>query len=140
MDEEFTKYETARILGARALQVAMDAPILLKISKEELEKLKYNPLKIAELEFNADVLPITVKRPMPHKKEAKIKRTVEEKEKEEKEKEGKEKPETTEEKEVEKKEESEEKEIQEEGEIMELVKPEDEIEEEEEEAGGEEGI
>lgn len=112
---KFTKYETARILGARALQVSMDAPLLLKISKEELEQINFDPLKIAELEFNANVLPITVKRPFPRKIETGLKR----------------------EKEVEKKveeevEEKEEKEIKEEGEIMELVKPEEEVEEEEE--------
>ena len=37
--ENFTKYEIARIIGARALQIAMDAPIILKISEEELKKL-----------------------------------------------------------------------------------------------------
>ncbi|MCK4552903.1 DNA-directed RNA polymerase subunit omega, partial [Candidatus Pacearchaeota archaeon] len=30
--KQFTKYETARILGARALQIAMNAPLLIKIS------------------------------------------------------------------------------------------------------------
>jgi len=30
--KDFTKYEIARILGARALQVSMDAPLLIKIS------------------------------------------------------------------------------------------------------------
>lgn len=34
LHETFTKYEIARIIGARALQIAMDAPILLKITKE----------------------------------------------------------------------------------------------------------
>lgn len=62
---KFTKYEIARILGARALQVSMNAPILIKLSKEELEALNYDPLKIAELEFFEGILPITVKRPMP---------------------------------------------------------------------------
>ena len=36
--EEFTKYEKARVLGARALQIAMNAPLLIKIEKEDLEK------------------------------------------------------------------------------------------------------
>ena len=62
---KFTKYEVARILGARALQVSMNAPILIKLSKEEMEALNYDPLKIAELEFFEGILPITVKRPMP---------------------------------------------------------------------------
>ena len=123
--ENFTKYEIARILGARALQVAMDAPLLLKISEEKLEEMRYDPLKIAELEFNAGVLPITVKRPMPKKIETELKR---EKEIEKKKEEG------------EDLEEKEEKEIKETGEIMELAKPEDEAEEEAEEASAEEEV
>jgi len=125
MQNQFTKYEIARILGARALQIAMDAPLLIKIDKEKLESVKYDPLRIAEIEFNSGVLPITVKRPMPKKVESKLKREVEEK------KEEGEKTEKTEDKEVEKKEEEEEKTVEEEGEIMELVTPEDELEGEE---------
>ncbi|MBT4540129.1 DNA-directed RNA polymerase subunit K [Candidatus Woesearchaeota archaeon] len=60
---KLTKYEKARILGARALQISMGAPFLLKISKKELEDLKYNPIAIAKKEFEADVLPIEVRRP-----------------------------------------------------------------------------
>ena len=70
MEEEplqLTKYETARILGARALQLSMNAPILLTISKEKLEDINHDPLKIAEIEFEAKVLPITVKRPLPER-------------------------------------------------------------------------
>jgi DNA-directed RNA polymerase subunit K len=61
----FTKYEKARILGSRALQVSMGAPYLIKISKKQLEELKYNPLDIAKLEYDAGVIPITVIRPLP---------------------------------------------------------------------------
>jgi DNA-directed RNA polymerase subunit K/omega len=70
---QFTKYEQARILGSRALQVSMGAPYLIKISKKRLEELKYNPLEIAKLEFEAGVIPITVIRPLPQieEKEAK---------------------------------------------------------------------
>ena len=77
--EEFTRYEIARILGARALQITMDAPILLKISKEEIEEMKYDSLKIAEKEFNAGILPISVKRPLPGKVEEKLQAIKEEK-------------------------------------------------------------
>jgi DNA-directed RNA polymerase subunit K len=63
----YSKYEIARIIAARALQLSMNAPILIKISKEELEKINYDVIKIAEMEFNAGVLPITVKRPLPPK-------------------------------------------------------------------------
>ena len=34
LQDKFTRYEIARILGARSLQLAMDAPILLKLSPE----------------------------------------------------------------------------------------------------------
>ena len=61
--EEYSKYEKARIIGARALQIAMGAPFLLKLTKKDLEKLKYNTLEIAKLEFEKDVLPITIRRP-----------------------------------------------------------------------------
>lgn len=70
--QEFTKYEIARILGARALQVSMDAPLLMKISEEELREMKYDAIKIAEKEFYSDVLPISVKRPMPKKAKDKL--------------------------------------------------------------------
>ena len=70
--EDFTRYEVARILGARALQISMDAPLLLKISDEELKGMRYDAIKIAEKEFNAKVLPISVKRPMPRRLQEKI--------------------------------------------------------------------
>ncbi len=118
MSEEFTKYEKARILGARALQIAMNAPILIKLNGEDLEKIRYDSLKIAEIEFNSGVLPITVKRPFPKKKEAELKRI---------------KPKKISDKETEEKGGSEE-EIAKESEMMELATPED------EESGEEESI
>ena len=77
--EIFTKYEIARIVGARALQIAMDAPLLLKISKERLEQMRYDPLKIAQAEFDEDVLPISVHRPLPPKRIGKLQQVREEK-------------------------------------------------------------
>src|SRR3989338_4010107 len=65
MENKFTKYETARIIGARALQIAMDAPLLLKISKEELKEMRFDALRIAEKEFKEGVLPISISRPTP---------------------------------------------------------------------------
>ena len=73
LQEKFTKYEIARILGARSLQLAMDAPVLLKLSKEEEDKLNYDSLKIAEKELESGVLPITVRRPLPKKSEKTVK-------------------------------------------------------------------
>ena len=112
--EEFTKYEVARIIGARALQIAMNAPLLIKMNKEDLEKVKYDSLKIAEIEFESGVLPISVKKPFPQKKEGKLKRIKEQKISDEK---------------IEEKESKEEEEIAKEGEIMEIVNPADEQEE-----------
>ncbi|MDE1848973.1 MAG: DNA-directed RNA polymerase subunit K [Nanoarchaeota archaeon] len=121
---QFSRYEISRILGARALQIAMNAPLLVKISKDELEKVHYDPLKIAEMEFDSGILPISVKRPLPAKREDKLRR-VKEKISDDR---------------VEHGEHSEESEIEKEGEIMELATPEDEMEDagEEESAGGEE--
>jgi DNA-directed RNA polymerase subunit K len=70
--EKFTKYEIARIIGARALQIAMDAPILLKLSEDELKALDYDAIKIAEKELDEDALPIAIHRPIPKKGEDKI--------------------------------------------------------------------
>ena len=62
---ECTKYEKARIIGARSLQLSMGAPFMIELSKKDLEKLKYSTLEIAKLEFKKGVIPITVKRPYP---------------------------------------------------------------------------
>lgn len=64
---EFTKYEQARILGSRALQIAMGAPFLVKLSKKELESMHYSSLEIAKKELEAGLIPITIKRPLPMK-------------------------------------------------------------------------
>lgn len=58
-----TKYEKARIIGSRSLQIAMGAPLQIKISPEELAKIKYSPIKLAIREYDAGVIPITIKRP-----------------------------------------------------------------------------
>jgi DNA-directed RNA polymerase subunit K len=113
--DNFTKYERARILGARALQISMNAPLLIKIEKEDLEKINYDALKIAEVELNSDILPISIKRPFPLKKEEKLRRVA-----------GKAVSDTR----NQNRETTEETDISEGGEIMELATPEDEVEEE----------
>ena len=117
MEQELTKYERARILGARALQIAMNAPLLIKINDKDLEKINFDALKIAEIELESNILPISVKKPLPKKKEEKLKRT---------------KSKEINDKEKEKIEAEEEKEIGEESEIMKLANPEEEMEESEE--------
>ena len=65
----YTKYEKARLLGARALQLSMGAPINVDIPKKKLEEIRYNPLEIAKLEFDAGKIPIEIKREVAQKKE-----------------------------------------------------------------------
>ncbi|TAN34561.1 MAG: DNA-directed RNA polymerase subunit K [Candidatus Methanoperedens sp.] len=52
---KFTRYERARIIGARALQISMGAPVLIEVNKKE-------PIDIAYMELEKGVIPITVKR------------------------------------------------------------------------------
>ena len=55
---EYTRFEKARIIGARALQISMGAPsTLVKIPKEVID-----PVEIAMLEFDEGAIPITVRR------------------------------------------------------------------------------
>jgi DNA-directed RNA polymerase subunit K/omega len=116
---DFTHYERARILGARALQIAMNAPLLIKIDKEDLEEVNYDALKIAEIELNSNILPISIRKPFPGRKDGALRRVADVKMSDEKTK---------------ALEEEEEKEIQEDGEIMALANPDDEREESEEKA------
>lgn len=65
---EYTKYEKARMIGSRALQISMGAPFTLKLKQEDLEAIRFNPVEIAKMEYTKDALPITVRRPMPKTK------------------------------------------------------------------------
>jgi DNA-directed RNA polymerase subunit K len=53
---EYHRFEKARIIGARALQIKMGAPVLVKVNQD------LSALDIAKNEFEKDVIPITVKR------------------------------------------------------------------------------
>ena len=63
--ERLTKYEKARMIGSRALQIAMGAPFMVKMSEKDLEDIGYNPIEIAKKELDADALPLSVKRMPP---------------------------------------------------------------------------
>ena len=54
---EYTRFELARIIGARGLQISMGAPILIEVPVGMID-----PIDIAMREFKLDLLPITVKR------------------------------------------------------------------------------
>lgn len=57
---KLTRFEKARICGARALQIAMGAPILIEVN----ENLK-NPIDIALEELRRGILPMTIRRTLP---------------------------------------------------------------------------
>lgn len=63
--EGYTKYEHARIIGARALQISMGSPMLISLTDEDLKKIGYSTVEIAKLEFKQGLIPIIVKRPLP---------------------------------------------------------------------------
>ncbi|KAF9966412.1 DNA-directed RNA polymerases I II and III subunit RPABC2 [Modicella reniformis] len=54
-----TKYERARILGARALQISMNAPVLVDLEGET------DSLNIAMRELNNRMIPLVVRRYLP---------------------------------------------------------------------------
>lgn len=55
-----TRFERARIVGARALQIAMGAPMLIEPSDTSV-----NPIDIALQELESGMLPITIRRTLP---------------------------------------------------------------------------
>ncbi|MHA1591267.1 MAG: DNA-directed RNA polymerase subunit K [Candidatus Heimdallarchaeaceae archaeon] len=61
--DRLTRFERARIVGARALQLSMGAPVLLPLENFENK----SPLIIAEMELRAKVLPLSIRRTQPNK-------------------------------------------------------------------------
>ena len=55
MRDKHTRFERARIIGARALQIARGAPILIRTKEKDA-------VKIAEEEYAKDKIPLAVKR------------------------------------------------------------------------------
>ncbi|CAH9141380.1 unnamed protein product [Cuscuta epithymum] len=54
-----TKYERARILGTRALQISMNAPVMVDLEGES------DPLEIAMKELRERKIPFTIRRYLP---------------------------------------------------------------------------
>lgn len=54
-----TKYEKARILGTRALQISMNAPVLVELEGES------DPLAIAMKELSQKKIPLMIRRYLP---------------------------------------------------------------------------
>ncbi len=63
--DRLTRFEFARLIGARALQIALGAPVLVKSDLKD-------PAELARLEFKNKILPITVKRRLPSGEEMTI--------------------------------------------------------------------
>jgi len=53
--EHYTRYEKARIIGARSLQISMGAPVLI-------DDMNTDSLYLAKKEYTLGIIPITVKR------------------------------------------------------------------------------
>ena len=58
--DRLTRFEVARIIGARALQIALGAPVLVKVKQD-----KFDPTSLAEEEFKANRIPMTIRRTLP---------------------------------------------------------------------------
>ena len=54
---KYTRFERARIIGARALQISLGAPVLVDVSEATID-----PIEIAISEYDKGVVPMTVKR------------------------------------------------------------------------------
>ncbi len=67
-----TRFEVARLVGARSLQISLGAPVLVK-SEES------SPIKISKQEFKERMIPITIKRKLPSGEEmvVEIKKAIE---------------------------------------------------------------
>lgn len=57
MQQTHNRFERARIIGARALQISMGAPVIIA------EGSLIDPVRVAEAEYAAGVIPVTVQRP-----------------------------------------------------------------------------
>jgi len=57
---KLTRFERARVVGARALQVSMGAPVLL-----DLDSATRSPTTIALMELRENVLPMSIRRRLP---------------------------------------------------------------------------
>lgn len=58
--KKLTRFEKARVIGARALQISMGAPVLVDTSRSSK-----SPIDIALMELEEGVLPISIRRTLP---------------------------------------------------------------------------
>ena len=58
-EDILTRFEVARIISARALQIALGAPVLVKSDKTDA-------IELAKEEFRRKIVPITIRRTLPN--------------------------------------------------------------------------
>lgn len=58
--KKYTRFEKARIIGARSIQIELGAPVLVDVPEDMTD-----PIDIANLEFEKDAVPMTVVRRYP---------------------------------------------------------------------------
>ncbi len=58
-----TRYERARVVGARALQVSQGAPVLIDVDADD-----FRPIEVAKMELKSRVLPVGMQRRIPNGK------------------------------------------------------------------------
>ena len=54
----YSRFEKARVIGARALQISMGAPVLVEVPENTI-----NAIDIAVLEYESGVLPLITRPP-----------------------------------------------------------------------------
>lgn len=55
-----TKYEKARIIGTRAVQISRNSPVLVDLGNDDID-----PILIAEKELNEKKIPFVIRRYLP---------------------------------------------------------------------------
>jgi DNA-directed RNA polymerase subunit K len=58
--DKLTRFEVARLIGARSLQIALGAPVLVENPENP------SSIEIAQAEFRAKMIPMTIKRELPN--------------------------------------------------------------------------
>ena len=58
-EDRLTRFEVARIISARALQIALGAPVLVKSDKTDA-------IELAKEEFRKKMVPVTIRRTLPN--------------------------------------------------------------------------
>lgn len=58
--KEYTRFEKARVIGARSIQIELGAPVLIDVPEDVSD-----PIDIATLEFENEAIPMTIVRRLP---------------------------------------------------------------------------